>query len=377
MGIIKDTEYYNKTVTRIAIKSRELLPEDITLIEEAYSNNSRDVIHEYALKNKVLPFIAKLLHDLNFDKTFWGDIYSSFEKRSETILVVLIDVFNDFKSKGVRKVFLYENFGALLASETSIGCFASGDVDLYADVSSKEKITDILIAAGFLPKKTNASTETVKIEYFNENLLEKGFGINIMWKPLSRLKLPFQIDIDNCIQWDALNNYKNTSIQIPNKNALMYLCLLHTSVHGYHRAPDIRLYTDTDRVSLLQPNWYTIFEYARLDKTEVRTLTSAILSNKLSDMPLSNNDRIKAYKKKHKNINTLIKRIYDSENKFLKNEPRGISVLLIEIFSSDSGLIKSLFEILFPSKHWIREYYLQNQGSLLKGYIVHLKNLFF
>ena len=65
MGIIKDTEYYNKTITRIAIKSRELLPKDITLIEEAYSNNSRDVIYEYALKNKVLPFIAKLLCNLN------------------------------------------------------------------------------------------------------------------------------------------------------------------------------------------------------------------------------------------------------------------------------------------------------------------------
>tara|TARA_R110001583_G_scaffold56717_1_gene170927 strand:+ start:16739 stop:17872 length:1134 start_codon:yes stop_codon:yes gene_type:complete len=377
MGIIKNTEYYNRTVTRIAMKSRELLTEDITLIKEAYNNNSRDVIYDFALKNKVLPFTAKLLYDLSIDKIFWEDIYSSFEKRSETILAVLVDVFDDFKAKGVNKIFLYENFGALLASETSIGCFASGDVDLYADISLKEDITDVLIDAGFLPKETNASTDTVKIEYFNEKLLEKGFGINVMWKPLSRLKLPFQINIDNSIQWDDLNNYKNTNIQIPNKNALMYLCLLHTSVHGYHRAPDIRLYTDTDRVSLLQPNWDIIFDYAQLDRAEVRVLTSAILSNKLLNMPFSNNKIVESYKKKHKNINILVKRVFDSKNKFLKSEPRGMSVLLIEILSSDSGWIKSSFEILFPSKRWIREYYLQNKGYLLNGYIMHFKNLFF
>lgn len=44
MGIIKDTEYYNKTVTRLAMKSRALSTGEITLIKEAYNNNSRDVI---------------------------------------------------------------------------------------------------------------------------------------------------------------------------------------------------------------------------------------------------------------------------------------------------------------------------------------------
>ena len=81
METIKDTEFFNRTITRLAMKSRELLPEEIVLIKEAYNNNAKDVIYQYALNNKVLPFVSKLFYGLNLDKLFWGDIYSSFEER--------------------------------------------------------------------------------------------------------------------------------------------------------------------------------------------------------------------------------------------------------------------------------------------------------
>ena len=376
MGVIKNIEYYNKVVTRFSMKSGILKADEIDLINEAYNNNSREIIYEFASKNKVLPFVAKLFTDLNLDKIFWSDIYSSFKNRNSKILEVLIAIFNIFETKGLKKVFLYENFAALLISETSIGCFASGDVDLFAHSSLKSDISKVLISQGFLQKTTNLSTNTVKTEYFNKNLIEKGLGINVMWKPLSRLKLPFQIDINNSIKWDHLITYNKTNIQIPNKESLMYLCLLHTSVHSYHRAPDIRLYTDTDRVALLKLNWELILNYARFDKTEVRILTSAILSNKLIGTSILNKHKIERYKKKYKNIGLLVGLVFDLKTNYLKNKPKGISVLLIEILSSDYNWIKSTFNILFPSKLWINEYYLQNKGKLLKGYMLHLKNLF-
>jgi len=377
MDIIKDSNYYNKSVARLSMKSGALTAEDISVIKEAYGNNNKNDFYDYASKNKVLPFIAKIFSDLDLDKDYWNSIYESFEIRNKKILDLLIEVFNVFNSRAIKKIFLYENFGALLASNTPLGCFASGDIDLYADNTVMDDISKILISFGFLPKKTNASVKTVKIEYFNEGFLENGFGINVMWKPLSRLKLPFQIDINNCIQWGKLTKYKNTQIQIPVKEALMYLCLLHTSVHGYHRAPDIRLYTDTDRIALLKPDWELIANYARLDNTKVRIATSALLANKLLGTFTPNKNWYEGHNFDFGNVNYLIDRVYDFKNNYLRNEPRGLSVLLIEILSSDFNWLKASFDILLPSKAWIKEYYLQNNGVLLKGYILHWRNLFF
>ena len=369
-----DIEYLKKSVIRLSMKVSKLSIEDISIIKKASKKYASVELKEYAQSKKVLPFVAKLFLDLKIEKDYWSNIYTTYEKRNTEILSVLKRVFNLFKEKKINKIFLYENFGALLASDSSIGSFASGDVDLYSDAIHRKDVVEILSNEGFYPKKTNKSTETVKTEFFNSSLFETGFGINIMWKPLSRLKLPFQIDINNSIDWHQLINYKNSNILIPEKEALMYLCLLHTSVHGYHRSPDIRLYTDTDRVALLNPDWNIISSYAKSDRTEVRVAASSILSNKMIDTSLPLNWKNK-YLSKYNHLNRLINRVYDSKNNYLKDEPKGLSVLLIEILSSDSNCIKAGFRVLFPNKTWIREYYLHNNEPLITGYIRHIKNL--
>ena len=308
------------------------------------------------------------------DIAFWKEIIHIYKKRNIEIIEILDKIFNKFLSENINKVFVYENFGALLISNTAIECFASGDVDLYADYSLKSAITSVLESEGFLPQKGNSSAETVKTEYLNKELFNTGFGINLMWKPMSRLKLPFPLNIKNCVQWDKLGAYKETNILLPGIDTLMYLCLLHISIHGFHRAPDIRLYTDTDRVALKKPDWDKIAVFARNDKTEVRTATAAILTNKLLGMPLPS-EYISKYSIKYKQVNRLLKRVYNSKNNYLRDEPKGFSVLLIEILSSDSNWGKAVIDILFPSKKWINEYYLQGKGSFLKGYYMHLKNL--
>jgi len=374
--MINKTDYYNKAVMRLSMKSSLLSYEETNILKEAYKYNSRDVIYDYAIKTKVLPFVANLFINLNIDINYWIKIYNVYEKRNTQILDGLINIFDIFNSNGINKIFLYENFGALLASETSIGCFSSGDIDLFSDISHKEKINEILISLNFFPKNINNSINTIKTEYFNNKFIKGGFGINVMWKPLSRLKLPFHIDINNSIKWEYLTTYKDTHVKIPTKEALMYLCLLHTSVHSYHRSPDIRLYTDTDRISHKPINWTKILNYAKLDKTVVRVITAAILSNKLLGTAILAEKAIEKYKNKYKNIALLINRVFDNNHNYLKKQPDLLSVLVIEVLSSDNSRINALKKIVFPSKHWIKKYYLTNKGFLIKGYLLHFKNLF-
>ena len=371
MDLNEKTDYYNKVLARFSMRAGVLKAVDVELIREAYKNNSRDGIYSFACQKGILPFIAKLCLDQNLDRQYWADIYVSFEKRNTKILDTLSAIFDVFNEKGLKKIFLYENFGALLASGTSIGCFASGDVDLFAHSSLKTEISNVMISKGFLPHSTNI----VKTEYYNEHLLKEGFRINVMWQPLARMKLPFHIDVNNSIKWDALDTHNNTNIQLPNKDALMYLCLLHTSVHSYHRSPDIRLYYDTDRLAQFDLNWESILEYARLDKTEVRVLTSAILSNRLLGSTIGNEFTIKKYKKKYWNIALIERRVFDSESHYLRKSPSGISVLFVEILSSDDNWLVSIFRILFPSKNWINEHYPQNKGKVYKGFLLHWKSL--
>ncbi len=357
-----------------AMKTQGLSDKEITAVKEVYLATTRDTIYEFAKSKKILPFIANLFCRLKMDEGYWSKVYNYYEDRNLKIITLLNNVFIKLLAEKANKIFVYENFGALLASDISIGCFASEDVDLYADISIKSNITKVMISEGFIPKPASISINGVRTEYFNKTLFEKGFGFNIMWKPLSRIKLPFPLNIDNCVVWDKLNTYKSTSIQLSGNDALMYLCLLHISVHGFNRSPDIRLYTDTARVALTKPDWNRIADFARYDKTEVRTATAAILSHKLLGMPLPEvwNE---SYPKRYWQVKQLLKRVYDSENNCLKKEPGRIAILQIEILSSDSALYKSILNILFPPKNWIREYYLKDNGFILKGYLMHLKNL--
>jgi len=152
------------------------------------------------------------------------------------------------------------------------------------------------------------------------------------------------------------------------------LCLLHISVHGYHRSPDMRLYTDTERLAVMNPDWDKIAAFAKHDKTEVRTATAAILSKMLLDIPLPES-WISQYSRKFSQINKLIRRVYDKKYRYLSEEPFGLKVLLIEVLSSDKHWTRALVEMILPPKRWVRDYYLQGEGNILTAYLMHFKNL--
>jgi hypothetical protein len=367
-------DFYS-TLSAASLKSIPLLQSEIILIRDGYLVIGRENVFDFAINKKIIPFIAHLLCKLNIDADYWNKFHEKFVHRNRIILDVLDKIFSDFDLYSVNKVFLYENFGALLCSDSCIGCFASSDVDIYADVAQSKRIATVLSEHNFSPKGQDHTNNTVKVEYFNPNLFEKGFGINVMWKPLSRTKIPFKMDTENFINWDDLRIYKDTKIKIPDQSTLMYLCLLHISVHSFYRSPALRLYVDADLIAMRNPEWNKISAFALRDKTEVRTYTASILLHRLLGTPVPI-DLIKTAIKKHKKINLILKFVLSNDFASLKKEPSALIVLFIEILSSDYSWGKASWHILFPESKWIREYYLYNGGSIVSGYFKHIINLY-
>lgn len=326
----------------------------------------KEIIHR-AEKSKKMPFIAKYFQSCGVDIGYWSEVLNIYQSRNSMILEKTQELFYQFHLDGVKKVFLYENFGALLLSNTDFSQFSSGDIDIFADLSEKEKLTQSLNKLGFYDIINHFSLVS---SIFINNDLNLDFKINIMWQPLSRNKLPFYIDINNTIKWDNLIKYRETEIKIPNPTALMYLCLLHISVHCYVREPDLRLYKDIEFLSGMVIDWREIYELARYDKKIVRVSTVLYISKTFLkiDVPIIDNfDR----RKNIKSINKLIRYIVDSKTGKLKFNPSKFDILKIEIYSDHSSFVYGIFKFLFPGIKWVRQVYPNKLNLTLISYIKH------
>lgn len=341
-----------------------------------YDRLGKDFMLSWAKTAKLLPMVAHLFMELAVDWEYWDKIHSQYCARNELTLSILTRVFLEFKANGVLKAFCYENLGALLSSKGCIGCFASHDVDVYVDPEYREIASRTIQRLHFSAKKSNAHVETIKTEfdYTGEEL--QGFGINIMWVALSRTKLPFELDLKGKIDWVSIPRYDTTMIAIPPHDALMYLCLLHISVHSYSREPGPRLYKDIENLSRIDTDWDRIISWAKSDGTLIRVIAALEIARKLRvlDLPKSVMEEMTRRGRKIRSIKRIV---FDAVSERLVTKLGLLEVLRLEILSSDHIALIAITEILFPSFRWIRKYYLLGQGSLSSGYFMHWKNIIF
>lgn len=341
--------------------------DDREKIKKEYCESGRDSFYQAAKKKKVLPFVAKALVQLDLDAEFWNSILGEYRKRNTNILGALDMAYNSMRRYGVKKAFVSENFGALLSSSGDIGLFASGDVDNYVDPSEKDKLYRAFEEIGYTRRERYSGNHQIAAEFFPPQGtmgLPEGFYISVDFYPLARLKLPCFVEADRFVDWSALTTYKDTVVLIPPPTALMYICLLHISLHSFSRAPDIRLYIDLLNMSRMNIEYKQIERWCREDQTCTRVATAADICNKLlrSDFPRSLLDlstrraRVKKY-------------VFDADTCDLKYEPHGLTVLKIEIACDDSSDLHGIRTILFPDKTWMRETY----GGT--GFMAHIKHI--
>ena len=353
-------------IWKFLINSEEITEKEKKSIIDTYRNEGKDTFLNEAKKKKVLPFVANTLIGLDLDVQFWKEILEEYRKRNTAILGVLDEAYLALKKHGVKKMFVAENFGALLSASGDIGLFSSGDVDNYADPCEKEKIYRAFAEIGYSRKERYAGKHQIAAEFFppeSKRGLPDGFYISIDFYPLARLKLPCFIEADQFVDWSKLKLYKDTSIILPPPTALMYICLLHISLHSFSRAPDIRLYIDLLNMMHTQVDFVQIEKWCKRDHTCTRAATAADLCNKLFRTKIPE-EILGMSKRKEK----VIKRVFSSDDCDLIYEPHGLAVLKIEIACDDFSDFHGLMSILFPDKVWLKDTY----GGC--GVMAHLKH---
>ncbi|MBQ3133428.1 MAG: hypothetical protein IJC17_04030 [Clostridia bacterium] len=333
-------------------------------IEKAYQKTGKDALLKEATARKVIPFVARTCVALDLDADFWSERLEDYRERNRKILAMLDRVYQTLEKHGVRKMFVTENVGALLSANGDIGLFASGDVDNCADVSERDKIYSAFEELGFERKERFALRNQISCSFHPHDAeIGDAFYINVDFHPLARLKLPCFVDADDFVDWDALYTYGDTAIKLPPPDALMYICLLHISLHSFSRAPDARLYLDIIHMAKCPIHYESLGEWAARDHTQTRLATAGMIAKTLFDVD------IPGWLLKRQGANAVLKQVYDMTGNDLIYEPHGLKVLWIELLCDDIGWWHGLKEMAFPNKEWVAATY---GGAGVLAYLKHM-----
>lgn len=361
----------NTDINCLIIRAEGLSERDEQRIRDIYTQYGKKSLYEYFKVKKILPFAAKTFSRLKLDKDFWTSILEEYRERNRKIITFLDEAYAVMDAHGAHKVFLSENFGALLSVDGDIGLFASGDTDNCYAPEEKNKIYQALVNIGCTYRETYSYRRLNGTAFFPPARygLPEGFYLGTQPTPLSRLKLPSFVNMEDFDGWRDTYYYKNTHIRLANPTALMYICILHISLHSFSRAPDIRLYSDLLNMSKTNVDYDEIVDWCKKNKTQTRVSVATTLSNAL----IKTNIPIKVTNQTYRK-NSVLKRVYDTNINYLINEPHGLKVLAIEIHCDDEGVIHGICKLAFPDKIWLSKTY--GSTSLL-AYFKHVRRLLF
>lgn len=361
-------EYVNRAIN-YAFCTEPLQDNDKQYISTGYKNN-KDELLRVAKRKKVLPVVGKMLTSLGIDNDLWLGYYNYFKNRNVEITKLINNIFEDFHTRGIDKICVFENYGALLSAGTDIALYSSGDVDLYADVNNKKEIVDVLSGYGYTPAGDNSDLRDIMTEFTKSDGIIR---INVAWKPLRRFILPFKADVSKYFKWDQMGYYEHSYIRIPSKETLLYLCFLRIAIHGYSRSPDIRLYVDTYNASFHAPSWETVLTWAERDGVSTKFLAVALIANDLVKIKVP--DDVLRLARNNKYVKKIMDICYDFEAHSLKYDPSGLQLLKVEAASDDCSLFQEVLHMMFPPAKWVKEYYSRPKESILLAYVRYYKRL--
>lgn len=355
------------SIYRQAYKIGEIPKEEEKIIKKIYVTEGRESIYEAARTKKLVPAVARLMCKLNLDQDFWKPITDNYRDRNNKIIKCMDEMYAILQKNGVNHIAVVENFGALLSSNEDLCMFGSGDADEYADPFEKDKIYQILIESGYEISEVKIGnlliSSSIKKNTFPDNFY---FGIN--WDLTNRINLPSISTNGKIINWETCYYYKNTNIRLPSAESLMYICLMHIAVHGFCKAPDIRLYYDVANVAQNNVNWSVIADWAKKDNNCVRLSVAAYLANCLLDVDIPQYIYSLGNERQRKKLLSIV---YNKHDNRLNDFPGKKERLLIDVYSHDKGAFAGLKEILFPDSDWLKLKF----GSVIIGNIKHICKL--
>lgn len=358
-------EYWH--IYRAAYSHHELDAAQAETIKKIYENNGREAIFAAAKKKKLIPAVAALLCQLELDKDFWQEYVDFYLQRNRRVVACLDEMYRLLTENGVQRLALVENFGALLVSGQPLSMFGSGDIDQYADPCERERIYEILRQNGYELGEVKAGSLVISSN-IRKDTFPEGFYFGINWDVTNRVNLPSFTAQGDFMGWDRCTYYKDTAIRLPSPEGLMYVCLLHIAVHGFSKAPDIRLYYDIANAACSEPDWQLIAQWAQRDGNCVKLSTAAYLSHRLLGVQIPSYIFSLGNEKQRKRLLAVV---YDEKTNSLKDFPGRKARILIDVYSHEQGAVKGALAILFPAYRWIKGRY----GMGILGYFKHLLSL--
>lgn len=342
---------HNQLINLLVRECDSLHPHEKDFINKSYKNLGREFVEKMAADNQITPFAAHILSSLDHDTEYWKKKHTQFILRNTAIKSLIDTVFVAFKQYNCSSVTLTENFAVVLSTNSCIGCFCSGDVDLSADIAEQKLITECLNSIGF---NSNDQPRLIgeysgqSMQFFNKNVLKKGFWINVIWKPVTRAFL-VQDKYEKRLSVDRLNAVlvPGTSIRVLDDDSLMYFCALHISAgHYFTMTPGLRLYIDIDRLARAKTiSWKKILEWENQDNAGIRISTTLYLSSKLLKTPIPD----AAYKKSFKNFRNriLVQYLIDKKTNQIQNKSSLLRRLYIELASDNRNILVNFFSRFF------------------------------
>ena len=274
----------------------------IDKIKNLYEKYGREGVESFLRNEKsVVPFASLLLSELGIDQSYWKSVHQTYIERNEQILDFLEKVFATYYTKGGKSLCVVENFGSMLSSGISLGCFASNDVDLTADFDEKPFLIETFAEEGFtLNQRGTHPIDNKQIStFYNPDVLAgKGYWLNVMWTPVSRAYLlPQNMTGKRLHEERTLHTecYKDSEIRLLNPTAQVYFSAIHmASEHYFTASPGMSLQCDIDRVAINRDvDWDAIVRWSKEDKQGCRISMGVEICHEClgTDIPLEKFDR--------------------------------------------------------------------------------------
>ena len=337
-----------RSIIPLLLRPFEILTvDDIERIKVVYKEIGRSDFESCLKKEKQnRAFASLVLSKIDCDSAYWTKVHDDYVQRNTEILHLVKEVMNEFSRLGGRTLCVYENFGAVLSSGISIGCFASGDVDFTMDKSELSIAEEALKKAGFVHSLRDGrptDLEHIRYTYFNKNALNgNGYWLNIMWKPISRRYLLVQNKYAKRLAFCRKNSvqYDGSNVRLLEPTAMVYYNSLHFACeHHYSASPGMALCCDIDRVVRAHTvDWNKIIEWAKKDNAGLRIHLALDVCNYFLKTPVP----LDLFGAKSKNYMKLRNRIIDSDNNYLISQDGKLNRLYAEFASDDMPLILSL-----------------------------------
>lgn len=344
----------------------ELPQEEAQVLKRIAQELGGEALFKLAKRAKMLPFLAKLMLALDVDAPRWQPVYDRYAERNLRIIAELDRVYAALRAAGCKKLFVSENFGAMLTADGDKALFASGDVDNYVDAAEYPTVKRVMTSLGYRCEERFAGALFISAEFSHPERLPEGFAFGFEVFPLARLTQPCAVRTDDFTDWTELRAYRDTAILLPPREALLYICLLHISLHSFCRAPAIRLYRDVVNAAdgLTAAEWARVAAQAKKDHTERRLYAAADLSNRIAKTDLLIADQ--------PDLRRLLKLVYDERHGVLLPEPSRARVMRIELACHDRSAAAGWKEMLLPDKAWRISVY--GSGGV-RGLVRHWKRI--